>query len=485
MKADAPRLIVLRLSDSFASLWATLARECDLELEVTDSVERCATATDCVTLVAAGGEEDRLEELFQEKLSRENEIAAVCAHGERRTIVAAIRAGAADYFTLTEDLDLLRSWVRDQSERLRTRRQRTAFSDSQRSKYRFEGILGESKALVSALDRAARIIPHGNVTVLITGETGTGKELVARALHYNGPRHDAPFVDVNCAAIPEHLLESELFGHEKGAFTDASSAKPGLFEVAKGGTLFLDEVAHLPPLLQGKLLRVLQERQIRRVGGTKTIPIDVKVVAATHVSLADAVKRGEFREDLFYRLNVVPVELPPLRARPEDIVPLARHFLAAFAAEYAVRAPYLLPAAQRALRQRRWSGNVRELRNTMERAVLLSDGRFIDAIDVQSDTGAEVVVQNGIPFPAPLNSVIEAAVREMLELCGGNKSEAARRLGISRTRLQRLLDDGTTELDDASGGEGDTDSDLEHSAAAAIPLRLLAGRMAVGGQERQ
>jgi DNA-binding NtrC family response regulator len=297
--------------------------------------------------------------------------------------------------------------------------------------------LGDSPALKAALDQAALFLPRPHITALITGETGTGKELLARALHDSGPRRAAPFVDVNCAAIPETLLEGELFGHEKGSYTDATSAKPGLFEIAQGGTIFLDEIGHLPLALQGKLLRTIEERTVRRIGGAKSIPIDVRVDAATHVNLARAVRRGEFREDLFYRLNVVPITLPPLRARTEDIVPLARQFLARFAAEYELEGARFTPGAERALEMRAWPGNVRELRNAVERAVLLAEGPLLDAASLE-------VAPDDPPTPAAdgasgLRAVIHRTVRDTVELCGGNKSDAARRLGISRTRLQRLL----------------------------------------------
>jgi DNA-binding NtrC family response regulator len=246
---------------------------------------------------------------------------------------------------------------------------------------------------------------------------------------------------VNCAAIPEHLLESELFGHEKGAFTGATAAKPGLFELADGGTLFLDEIGHLALPLQGKLLRALQEREVRRVGGARAVPVDVRVIAATHVDLAAAAKRGEFREDLYWRLAVVPVELPPLRQRRGDTLLLARHFLARFAAEYGRETMRLGAGAEQAIAARDWPGNVRELRNAIERAVLLSAGDALDpehfdagpATPSQADAGA-------LPFPATLDSIEQAAARAMVAYCGGNKSEAARRLAISRTRLLRLLD---------------------------------------------
>ena len=437
-------LTLLALSDSFGTLWAPLAAECGLTLvEAADAsaFERLEAA---VGIVTGAGVEEELAPTFRRLVPAGAEVAAVGALPAHRLAVAVIRAGASDYFALPGDLELLKSWLRERGERLRARESRSSFAAREGEKYRFEGILGGSAALRAALDQASRVIPHASVTVLVAGETGTGKELLARAIHYNGPRREAPFVDVNCAAIPENLLESELFGHEKGAFTDASAAKPGLFEAAHGGTLFLDEIGHLPLMLQGKLLRALQERVVRRVGGTKNIPVDVRIVAASHVNLADAVRRGEFREDLFYRLAVVPVTLPPLRERRDDVLPLARHFLSHFAREYALPEPVLTAGAERELLARPWPGNVRELRNAMERALLLASGPELDAADVAplDLAAASSPVSSGIPFPATLGEVARATTQRMLDICQGNKSEAARRLGISRARLQRLLDAG-------------------------------------------
>jgi DNA-binding NtrC family response regulator len=256
------------------------------------------------------------------------------------------------------------------------------------------------------------------------------------------PRHDKPFVAINCSAIPETLMESELFGHEKGSFTGAHAEKKGLFEVADRGTLFLDEIGELDIGMQAKLLRALQEREIRRVGGTRTTAIDVRVIAATHVDLAEAARRGEFRMDLYHRLSVVPIELPPLRARREDIVMLAGHFLARFAHDYDVPEPILSPDAERVLRQREWRGNVRELRNMMERTLLMTTKETLTAGDFPDEDLREPGA-GGIPFPATLAAITYAAATAMLERCGGNKSEAARRLAISRPRLQRILDAGT------------------------------------------
>ena len=448
-------LAVLTLSDSFAAQWPLLAAECGLELMLLSETAGAARLTNAVALVAAGGDEDALPAALAEVASNGLAVAAVGADPSHRVATAAVRAGADEYFVLPADYAILGSWLRERAERLQALRDRSSFVAAERGKYRFDEILGESKVLQQALERAARVIPHPGVTVLITGETGTGKELVARAIHYNGPRRDAPFVDVNCAAIPDLLLESELFGHEKGAFTSATATKPGLFELANGGTLFLDEIGHLPLPLQGKLLRALEERTVRRVGGTRSVAVDVRVIAATHVNLAASVRRGEFREDLYYRLEVMSIELPPLRARRGDILPLARHFLERFAAQYGVPNPRLSRAAQVALEERPWPGNVRELRNAVERAVLLATAEELgpDAFPpprTASDDGAN----GSLPFPATIREIAHSAAVEMVKLCSGNKSDAARRLGISRARLLRTLN-----LDTASDADANTDTE--------------------------
>ncbi len=450
-----PSLSVLTLSESFGSLWPEIATDAGLTLSATPDPATLGADRNAVTLIAGGGEEDRIEEVLRAIGPGDREIAVVGALASHRLAVSLMRAGAAEYFTLPQDAELLRSWVRERAERLSSRANRSAFAATERAKYSFDGILGDSAALRKTLERAARVIPHATVTVLITGETGTGKELLARAIHYNGPRREAPFVDINCAALPEHLLESELFGHEKGAFTDARTAKPGLFEMANGGTLFLDEIGHLALQLQGKLLRALEERQIRRVGGARSIAIDVRIVAATHVDLAAAVRRGEFREDLYFRLNVVPLELPSLRERRDDIVGLAGHCLARFAREDGLPHPTLTPAAERALKMHPWTGNIRELRNVLERAVLLCDNARMDADDLALDAASTRRQEGGLPFPATIAEITRAAAEEMLRLCEGNKSEAARRLGISRPRLLRVLDPTSGSDTESLNGESD------------------------------
>jgi DNA-binding NtrC family response regulator len=417
-----------------------------------DGLAAWCRARNAVHIVAAGGmERDVLPEL--ERVTIPPRTAVVGSDSDHRVAVNMLRAGASEYFALPGDVEALRSFVVDAARRATEHTEGSRFATREELKYAFDGILGSSPALRGALQRASRVIPHGGVTVLLTGETGTGKELFARAIHYNGPRARQPFVDVNCTAIPEHLLESELFGHEAGAFTDARTAKPGLFEVANGGTLFLDEIGHLPTALQGKLLRVLEERTLRRVGGTKTIAFDVRIIAATHVDLEQSVANGTFREDLWYRLNVMPIELPPLRERPDDVLELAQAFIARFALEYGIApAPTLTPAAEHVLQGRQWRGNVRELRNVVERALLLSDGAQLDVAALAGDgaTVASGVSGGELPWPASLSQLARGAATAMLQRCGGNKSEAARRLGISRPRLQRLLD----AIDGAAADDG-------------------------------
>jgi len=436
MTSADPTLLVLELSDSFSDTWPRLARTAGLRFERTvDAAPFHTPCHEAIGIIAAGGEETRIEGVLRRISRSPLEIAAVGGQADHRLVARVMQAGASEFFVLSEDIDALSAWLARQRDRLRMRHNGRVPRPNG-AEMEFPEILGESPALRAALDQVVRLIPHPQVTVLITGETGTGKELLARALHANGPRHAAPFVDVNCAAIPETLLESELFGHERGAFTDAVVAKPGLLETANGGTLFLDEIGHLPFRLQGKLLRVLEERRTRRIGATKSTAVDVRVIAATNLNLARAVRRGQFREDLYYRLNVVPISLPPLRERPDDVVLLARHFLSRFATAYGMPHAAFSPAAERALRGRRWPGNVRELRNVIERAVLMARGSVIDAASLQPEPEDPAVADTP---PRQLRGIIRNAVRETLEQCGGNKSDAARRLGISRTRLQRLI----------------------------------------------
>jgi transcriptional regulator with GAF, ATPase, and Fis domain len=308
-------------------------------------------------------------------------------------------------------------------------------------RYGFDRILGRAPALQEALARAAKVAPM-ETTVLLTGESGTGKELVARAIHQASPRAEGPYVALNCAALPETLVESELFGHEKGAFTGADKQKPGRFELAAGGTLFLDEVGELPPTVQAKLLRVLQEHEYQRVGGTATLRADVRFITATNRDLAQAVAEGKFREDLYYRLNVFSVHLPPLRERGEDILRLAEHFVQAFGVQFGKGEPGLSRDAQAALTRYPWPGNIRELGNAVERALILADGGLLTA----AHFGLAGLPAPPLPHPATPPAAPEAlatleqrAIQAALARTKGNKTQAAAVLGITRTQLHTRL----------------------------------------------
>jgi DNA-binding NtrC family response regulator len=433
-------IAVVQLSDSFRTTLSDLAR--DLRASVVawspDGSGQSIPAGTSVLIVLAGGTESAALDVL-DGLPEGVPRYVVGASQDHRIAAAAVQRGARDYFALPDDLEILRRSLEREAREVEGRMAAGKFAEVERRAHGFDTILGRSPALRQSLQQAARVAEHRDVTVLIGGETGTGKELVARAIHYESPRGAEPFVEVNCAAIPANLLESELFGHEKGAFTGAASAKPGLFELAHGGTLFLDEVATLPLELQPKLLRALESREIRRVGGQQSRQVDVRVVAATHTDLRTAVNQGQFREDLYYRLNVVALTLPPLRDREGDVELLAETFISRIATSYGLPVPPLTPELRAALREYRWPGNVRELRNSVERSLVLSPRGTLrlEEMGLRQDA---VRSEGGLPFPATLAVLTRAAAVAMVQLTEGNKSAAARRLGISRPRLQRLLD---------------------------------------------
>jgi two-component system, NtrC family, response regulator AtoC len=367
----------------------------------------------------------------------------ITAFGSLETAIAAIRAGAYDFITKPFELDALviavERAVQHRSLRAEVRRLRRAVDDVQG----YGDLLGSSPAMQATydlIDRAAA----ANASVLITGESGTGKELVARALHRRSPRSGGPFVAVNCAAIPDTLLESELFGHVRGAFTDARSARTGLFLQANGGTLFLDEIGDLPLALQPKLLRALQERLVRPIGADAEVPCDVRVIAATNRDLEGAVHEGRFREDLFFRLAVIHVPLPPLRVRGKDVLLLAQHFIARAAAESGAPVRSLSPRAAERLLAYEWPGNVRELQNAIERAVALARGDAIAVEDLpervvgrrrQGPPGGE----DEVSTLTPLAEVERRHILRVLDALGGNKTLAAHTLGIDRKTLHRKV----------------------------------------------
>ncbi len=428
-----PKLAVLPLSESFHELWSDFGQEYDLD--VVEIGRDDAVPANCVAvLIAAGGEERNAVDVLVDLAETGVPVFVVGASESHRFGVETLRRGGADYFSLPGDLDLLRRTIEGRS-------QKSAPAMDPGSNVQvgaFDALVGRSPALLETKERALRVSQHGDVSILILGETGTGKEVLSRAVHGAGPRATGPFIAVNCAAIPDNLLESELFGYEKGAFTGAATTKPGLFEEANGGTIFLDEIGQLPLTLQGKLLRVLEEKSVRRVGGVKDRSLDVKVVAATHVDLPGAVEKGEFREDLYYRLNVVSLTLPPLRERAADVELLAKNFLKGLADRYQVECPPLTDEVRRELRSYSWPGNVRELSHSIERALLLSPPGQLDCSELIHDMRpAENVEKN---TGSTLADIMRQAAVEAVRVADGNKSAAARTLNVSRARLQRLLD---------------------------------------------
>jgi DNA-binding NtrC family response regulator len=403
-----------------------------------------AESVDVVLLDLRLGAEDGLDVL--KRLRGEEPalpVVVLTGHGTIEHAVRATRLGAFDFMLKPPDLDHLGVVLERALENGRLRRE---VEDARREK--LPPIIGSSPGLRKAMLHLEKAGKSASATILVHGETGSGKGLLARYLHAHSARADGPFVELNCSAIPEQLLESELYGHEKGAFTDAKRFKKGLFELADSGALFLDEIGEMTPGLQAKLLHVLETRTFRRVGGGSDITVDVRVIAATHRNLQKAVAEGRFREDLYFRLNVVPIEVPPLRDRPEDIQPMAEHFIAQFCRELARPAVRVHPDALRVLLDYPWPGNVRELRNLMERVVLLEAEDEIRVEHLPAEltgprSGARPPLSAASVFPPgvvrPLVELEKLAIEHALGVCEGNKTLAARRLGISRQTLRTKL----------------------------------------------
>jgi DNA-binding NtrC family response regulator len=409
---------------------------------------------DAVVLDLKLGDEDGLQVL--RRLREEDNalpVVMLTGHGAIEHAVRATRLGAYDFMLKPPDLEHLQVVLHRALEHARLRRE---VEHLRGDALRAPAILGSSAGLQKALERLDRVAQSRHTTVLLLGETGSGKEMMARYLHAHSERQQGAFVDINCSAIPEQLLESMLFGHEKGAFTDAKHFKKGLFDLADGGTLFLDEIGEMSPQLQSKLLRVLESRSFRRVGGHADIQVDVRVIAATHRDLKRHVAEGRFREDLFYRLNVVPIEMPPLRDRRDDIGLLAEHFIGRFCAELARPNARLAPDARRVLEAYAWPGNVRELRNVIERVLLLEANDEIRAEHLPVEVVARVPAGEGATdaFPPgvvrPLAEIERLAIEHALGVCSGNKTRAAELLGISRQTLRTKLKE--------EGAADDTDS---------------------------
>jgi DNA-binding NtrC family response regulator len=399
------------------------------------------------------------------RLNPELPVVVMTAYGSIENAVAAMKAGAYDYLTKPIHLEALLHLVRKAHERERLLVENRELKERLHGRYRLEGIVAESGKMQEALSIVHRVAPS-TATVLIRGESGTGKELIAQAIHYQSPRAEGPLVKVNCAALPETLLESELFGHVRGAFTGAVADKPGRFEAAHGGTVFLDEIGDVSPAVQAKLLRVLQEKEFERVGSNRPVKVDVRVVAATNQDLDAAVREKQFREDLYFRLNVVSIPIPPLRERREDILPLAEAFLKKYAAENDKPIRGLTREARHALLAYEYPGNVRELENAVERAVVLTRSDAIDLEDLPLAFHDAVAAPAEAPQADSLPGQLEALERRLIEdalaRAGGVQTRAAELLGIGERALRYKLH--------KLGLKGDGDVQAEPSPSSGGPL---------------
>lgn len=408
---------------------------------------------------------------LREIKSRQSEAVVIMITGNVlvENTISALRGGAYDFIGKPVNLEDLRVTIRNGIEAHQLRREVKEIRRERAQAFSFNQIIGESPAMRAMMEIARKVAESEASSVLLQGESGTGKDLVAKAIHYGSRRADSPFVAINCAALPANLIESELFGYEKGAFTDAKARKEGLFEQAEGGTLFLDEIGELELGLQAKLLRVLEEGAFRRVGGLKDIPLDVRVIAASNRDLKTESEAGRFRLDLYYRLSVIQIDIPPLRDRGSDVLLLAEHYISEFGKKLRLRKPItgMTEEVADAFRRYRWPGNVRELRNVIERALILEDGEMITTKYLPQGVTSESVARpasavrtdedaRGWQFSLPseglsLDEVESSLVRQAIEKSGGNQTRAAELLGISRDQLRYRL----KKLSDAESHDGE------------------------------
>ncbi|HET7618409.1 MAG TPA: sigma-54 dependent transcriptional regulator [Vicinamibacterales bacterium] len=369
-------------------------------------------------------------------------VILLTAYATVDTAVEAMKLGAYHFANKPFNLDEVSANVERALETTRLRREVRQYRSSAARPYSLQRLVGDSESMTALRALISRVAASPASTVLLTGESGTGKDLAAKIIHYASDRASRPFMNITCSALPEQLLESELFGHERGAFTDARQQKKGLLEMADGGTVFLDEIGEMTAGLQAKLLRFLEEKSFRRVGGSHDIRVDVRVIAATNRNLEEEVGRHRFRSDLFFRLNVLPIEMPPLRARPEDIPILVEYFIDGFNTEFRKRVQGATPAAHAILKGYGWPGNVRELRNVIERAMLLSDGDRLDARDFQVAAGA-VSTGNDFELPATgvdLERLERSLVIQALKRSGGNQTKAGTFLGLNRDQIRYRIE---------------------------------------------
>ncbi len=446
-------ILVVEDEKSMRDLLAMMLRKEGFAVETAESGTRAAQLMDgsgrydlMITDISMPGM-NGLEVLrHSRRTTPDTEVILITAFGSKDTAIKALNEGATYYLEKPFDLDELKVVIRktldqkriateNENLKLQNRDLRAELQD----KYRFDGLVGRSKKMREILELIRRVAATGS-TIMIQGESGTGKELIARAIHYNSGRGDKPFVSINCGALPDELLESELFGHMKGSFTGATATKEGLFEVASGGTIFLDEIGETSPAMQIKLLRVLQERRIRRVGGTEEIEVDARVITATNQDLEQMVRDKSFREDLFYRINVIPILMPALREKPEDIPALAEHFLAKYRELLGKPIEGLSKATMECLESFEWPGNVRQLENVIERAVALESASMIEPEslpqEVRSGVGRERPVQielpdGGIDLERHLEEQRRGYMEEAMERSGGVQTRAAELLGMT------------------------------------------------------
>jgi DNA-binding NtrC family response regulator len=433
-EAKMRRLLELNLSDEGFHVLTTGDAEAGLKIMGQENVDLVVTDLKLPGMTGLD---------FLQAVKRANSalpVVVMTAFGSVETAVEAMKAGASDYVLKPFSLAEMRMVIHKELDVRRLREENRSLREALGEKYGHPNVVAKSAAMQEVLSTVERIAPT-NTTVLLGGESGVGKDLIAHVIHQKSRRAAGPFIKINSTAIPENLLESELFGYEKGAFTGATTNKPGKFELADKGTLFLDEIGDVPGATQVKLLRVLQEREFERLGGTRTLKVDVRLVAATNRDLRAALEEGTFREDLYYRLNVVPIDIPPLRQHKDDIPDLVQLFLARFARESGKEIASVSPAAMQILMDFHWPGNVRELENIIERSCALANGPTLQASDIHLDTyrAKSGASDNFLPPGQTLEQWEDEMIREALKRANGNKSQAARLLGLSRNALRYRL----------------------------------------------
>ena len=451
------RILIVEDEEKLRRVLELQLRSADFEVEQAETAEAGLKMADRADLVLTdlrlpGMDGLELIHVIRRQNTR-TPIVVMTAFGTIETAVDAMKAGAADFLLKPFSLDHMMTVIRKALDVRALEDENRKLREELGYRYEFDNIIGRSTAMQEIFATIERVAAT-RATVLLAGESGVGKDLIARAIHYKSPRRDRPFVKINCTALPENLMESELFGYEKGAFTGANTAKPGRFEQADTGTAFLDEIGDVPATIQVKLLRVLQEREFERLGSNKTRHIDVRIIAATNQDLRAALEQGTFREDLYYRLNVVPLNIPPLRERTEDIPFLAEHFVKKLAAANASPVESITEEAIRKLLGYHWPGNVRELENVIERSLVLCSGTRLDAADIRLDTAPrarERAAEDFLPEGLSLDEYEQSIIREALRRAAGNKSQAARLLGLTRNALRyRLAQMGLESAKDAA-----------------------------------